>query len=80
MLPMTGLFLGYKDTWNQTDAQLKKTQKFLISKKHLVRTIWSSETRSGSLRLGRPLDLLRLAQRLRADEDEAQARACRWCT
>ncbi len=33
-----------KDPWNLTDAQLKRAQKFLISKKHLVRTIWSSET------------------------------------
>ena len=44
MLPMTGLYLRFKDPWNQTDAQLKQAQKFLISKKHLVRTIWSSET------------------------------------
>jgi spermidine/putrescine transport system substrate-binding protein len=44
MLPMTGLYLHFKDPWNQTDAQLKQAQKFLISKKHLVRTIWSSET------------------------------------
>ncbi len=44
MLPVTGLYLGFKDPWNQTDAQLKQAQKFLISKKHLVRTIWSSET------------------------------------
>ena len=44
MLPMTGLYLGFKDPWNQTDAQLKQAQKFLISKKPLVRTIWSSET------------------------------------
>ena len=44
MFPMTGLYLGFKDPWNQTDAQLKQAQKFLISKKHLVRTIWSSET------------------------------------
>ena len=43
MLPMTGLYLGFKDPWNQTDAQLKQAQKFLSSKKHLVRTIWSSE-------------------------------------
>jgi spermidine/putrescine transport system substrate-binding protein len=43
MLPMTGLYLGFKDPWKQTDAQLKQAQKFLISKKHLVRTIWSNE-------------------------------------
>ena len=44
MLPVTGLYLGFEDPWNQTDAQLKQAQKFLISKKPLVRTIWSSET------------------------------------
>jgi spermidine/putrescine transport system substrate-binding protein len=44
MLVMTGLYLGFKNPWNQTDAQLKQAQKFLISKKHLVRTIWASET------------------------------------
>ena len=44
MLPVTGLYLRFKDPWNQTDAQLKQAQKFLISKKHVVRTIWSSET------------------------------------
>ena len=44
MPQITGFYLGFKDTWNQTDAQLKQTQKFLTSKKHLVRLIWSSET------------------------------------
>ena len=45
-------YLGFKDPWNQTDAQLKQAEKFLISKKHLARTIWSSETRIvGGLRL-----------------------------
>ena len=44
MLVMTGLYLGFKDPWNQTDAQLQQAQKLLISKKHLVRLIWSSET------------------------------------
>ena len=44
MLVTTGLYLGVKDPWNQTAAELKKTQQFLISKKHLVRLIWSSET------------------------------------
>jgi spermidine/putrescine transport system substrate-binding protein len=43
-LTIAGLLLGVKDPWNQTDAELKKTQQFLISKKHLVRLIWSSET------------------------------------
>src|SRR5712692_759595 len=44
MLEIAGLYLGFKDTWNQTDAQLKQSQKLLISKKHLVRMNWSSET------------------------------------
>jgi spermidine/putrescine transport system substrate-binding protein len=44
MLVATGLYLGFKDPWNQTDAQLKKSQDLLIAKKHLVRMIWSSET------------------------------------
>src|SRR3954464_1516200 len=44
MLVMTGLYLGFKDPWNQTAAELQQSQKLLISKKHLVRMIWSSET------------------------------------
>jgi spermidine/putrescine transport system substrate-binding protein len=44
MLEIAGLYLGFKDTWNQTDAQLKQSQQLLMSKKHLVRLIWSSET------------------------------------
>jgi spermidine/putrescine transport system substrate-binding protein len=44
MLVMTGLYLGFKDPWNQTDAELQQSQKLLISKKPLVRMIWSSET------------------------------------
>src|SRR5919204_3712206 len=44
MLVMAGYYLGFKDPYKQTDAQLKRAQKLLISKKHLVRTIWSSET------------------------------------
>jgi spermidine/putrescine transport system substrate-binding protein len=43
-LTIAGLLFGFKDPWNQTDAELKQAQQFLISKKHLVRTIWSSET------------------------------------
>jgi spermidine/putrescine-binding protein len=44
MLEAAGLYLGFKDTWNQTDKQLEQSQKLLMSKKHLVRLIWSSET------------------------------------
>ena len=33
-----------QEPWDQTDAQLKQSQKLLISKKHLVRMFWSSET------------------------------------
>jgi spermidine/putrescine-binding protein len=43
-LTIAGLYFGFKNPWNQTDAELQKSQKFLISKKHLVRLIWSSET------------------------------------
>jgi len=44
MIVMTGIYLGFKDPWNQTAAELKQSQQLLISKKHLVRLIWSSET------------------------------------
>jgi spermidine/putrescine-binding protein len=44
MLTVTGLYLGFKDPWNQSDAQLKQSQKLLMSKKKNVRLIWSSET------------------------------------
>ena len=44
MLEIAGLYLGFKNTWNQTDAQLKRSQQLLMSKKHLVRMNWSSET------------------------------------
>jgi spermidine/putrescine transport system substrate-binding protein len=44
MIQIAGLYLGFKNCWNQTDAQLKKSQNLLKSKKHLVRLIWSSET------------------------------------
>jgi spermidine/putrescine-binding protein len=44
MIQIAGLYLGFKNTWNQTDAQLQQSQKLLTSKKHLARLIWSSET------------------------------------
>jgi spermidine/putrescine transport system substrate-binding protein len=44
MIEIAGLYLGFKDPWNQTSAQLDQSKKFLISKKHLARIIWSSET------------------------------------
>src|SRR5438132_1242545 len=44
MFEIAGLYLGFPNTWQQTDAQLKQSQKLLISKKHLVRMIWASET------------------------------------
>jgi spermidine/putrescine transport system substrate-binding protein len=43
-LTIAGLYLGFKNPWNQTNDQLKRSQNLLISKKHLVRMIWSSET------------------------------------
>jgi spermidine/putrescine transport system substrate-binding protein len=44
MLQAAGLYLGFKNTWQQTDAQLKRSQQLLIKKKKNVRLIWSSET------------------------------------
>src|SRR5581483_580844 len=44
MFEIAGLYLGFKDPWNQTSAELEQSKKFLISKKHLARIIWSSET------------------------------------
>jgi spermidine/putrescine transport system substrate-binding protein len=44
MLVVAGYYLGFKDPYNQTDDELKRSQKLLISKKKLVRMIWSSET------------------------------------
>src|SRR6266567_9203433 len=45
ILEIAGLYLGFKtNTWQQTDDQLNQSKQLLISKKHLVRTIWSSET------------------------------------
>ncbi len=43
-LVWAGYYLGFKQPYNQTDAELKQSQKLLISKKHLVRLFWSSET------------------------------------
>src|SRR5436305_334677 len=40
MITVAGLYLGFKNPWNQSDAQLKQSQNFLKSKKHLVRLIW----------------------------------------
>jgi len=42
MLTVAGLYYGFKDPWNQTNAQLKKSQQLLIKTK--PRVIWSSET------------------------------------
>ena len=44
MLVIAGLLLHIPRPWHMTDAQLEKAQKFLISKKHVARMIWSSET------------------------------------
>jgi spermidine/putrescine transport system substrate-binding protein len=44
MLVVAGLYLGLKDPWNQSDSELKQSQKLLASKKKNVRMIWSSET------------------------------------
>ena len=44
MLTVAGMHLGVKDPWNQTSDELNKTKSFLISKKHLARMYWASET------------------------------------
>ena len=43
-LVWAGYHLGFKKPYDQTDAELKQSQKLLMSKKHLVRMFWSSET------------------------------------
>jgi spermidine/putrescine transport system substrate-binding protein len=43
-LVIAGLYYHFKDPWNQSDAELQKSKNLLISKKHLVRLIWASET------------------------------------
>src|SRR5207253_1521469 len=43
-LVWAGYYLGFKQPYNQTDAELKQSQNLLKSKKHLVRLFWSSET------------------------------------
>jgi spermidine/putrescine-binding protein len=44
MFEIAGLYQGFKDPWNQSDAELDKSKQLLISKKKNVRLIWSSET------------------------------------
>jgi spermidine/putrescine transport system substrate-binding protein len=44
MITIAGLYRGVKDPWNQSDAEIATSQKFLASKKKNVRLIWSSET------------------------------------
>src|SRR6478609_3635893 len=41
MLTVAGLYLGVKNAWNQSDAELKRSQQLLIDKKKNVRLIWS---------------------------------------
>jgi spermidine/putrescine transport system substrate-binding protein len=43
-LVWAGYYLGFKKPYDQSDDELKRSQKFLISKKKLVRMFWSSET------------------------------------
>ena len=44
MLTVAGLYLGFKDAWNQSDSELSQSQKLLIQKKKNVRLIWASES------------------------------------
>jgi spermidine/putrescine transport system substrate-binding protein len=43
-LVWAGYYLGFKKPYDQTDDELKRSQKLLKSKKKLVRMFWSSET------------------------------------
>jgi len=43
-LVWAGYYLGFKKPYDQTDAELKKSQELLKSKKGNVRMFWSSET------------------------------------
>jgi len=43
-LVWAGYYLGFKKPYDQSDAELKRSQNLLKSKKKLVRTWWSSET------------------------------------
>ncbi len=43
-LVWAGYYLGFKQPYNQSDDELKRSQKLLISKKKLVKMFWSSET------------------------------------
>lgn len=43
-LVWAGYYLGFKKPYDQSDSELKQSQKLLASKKHLVRMFWSSET------------------------------------
>ncbi len=43
-LVMAGYYLGFKKPYDQSDSELKQSQKLLKSKKHLAAMFWSSET------------------------------------
>jgi spermidine/putrescine transport system substrate-binding protein len=44
MITVAGLYLGMKNPWNQTSAQIERSKNFLLKKKGLTKFIWSSET------------------------------------
>jgi spermidine/putrescine transport system substrate-binding protein len=44
MLVVAGYYLGFKNPWQQTTAELKQAQKLLSSKKHVTKFLWSGET------------------------------------
>jgi spermidine/putrescine transport system substrate-binding protein len=44
MLTIAALYLKIPNPWNMTSAQIARVKAFLISKKHLARNYWSSET------------------------------------
>jgi spermidine/putrescine transport system substrate-binding protein len=44
MLVVAGYLVGVKNPWQQTTAELKKSQSLLKSKRHVVKFFWDSET------------------------------------
>ena len=75
MITTTGLYLGVKDPWNQTSERAEED----AAVPHLEEAsrpadLVVGDEPLGSLRLGRPLDRVRVAERLGADEEEGSAR------
>jgi hypothetical protein len=71
MLTVAGLYLRFKDPWNQSDAELRQSQQLLMAKKkERTADLVVGDEPLGGLRFGRRLDRVRVAERLGADEEE----------